>query len=132
MKHRFACFVSAALCGGTAAAGATSAAPPVWPSAQSSVVNPAAAVIFTLVMPVQDEAGLQALLAAQQDPNSSKYHKWLTPDDPNARYGPSQTSVDNVVTALEPQGFALLGAQGRLLKGSGSVALRTRPSAPVC
>src|SRR5271169_473662 len=33
------------------------------------------------------EADLQALLAAQQDPNSTQYHKWLTSDEFSARFG---------------------------------------------
>jgi len=33
------------------------------------------------------EADLQALLTAQQDPTSPLYHQWLTPDEFGARFG---------------------------------------------
>lgn len=53
------------------------------------------------------EADLQALLAAQQDPSSPLYHQWLTPDQFAARFGMAQSDLDKVQSWLEQQGFAV-------------------------
>ncbi len=53
------------------------------------------------------EAGLQALMAAQQDPNSPQYHQWLTPEQFGARFGMAQADLDKVQTWLQQQGFAI-------------------------
>src|SRR5271157_6094655 len=39
------------------------------------------------------EAGLQALLQAQQDPASPSYHKWLTPAQFGEQFGVSQADL---------------------------------------
>lgn len=53
------------------------------------------------------EADLQALLAAQQDPGSPLYHQWLTPDQFAARFGMAQQDIDAVNNWLQQQGFAI-------------------------
>ncbi|HKE23424.1 MAG TPA: protease pro-enzyme activation domain-containing protein [Terracidiphilus sp.] len=53
------------------------------------------------------EAALDALIAAQQNPNSPQYHQWLTPDQFAARFGMAQSDLDTVQTWLEQQGFAI-------------------------
>lgn len=53
------------------------------------------------------EADLQALLAAQQDPASPLYHQWLTPDQFAARFGMAQQDIDAVNNWLQQQGFAI-------------------------
>src|ERR1700723_1495834 len=55
------------------------------------------------------EADLQALLAAQQDPNSTQYHKWLTADEFSARFGVADTDAAKVEFWLQQQGFSLQG-----------------------
>src|SRR4051794_23632990 len=40
------------------------------------------------------QADLEALLKAQQDPSSPQYHKWLTPDQFAARFGMAQSDID--------------------------------------
>jgi subtilase family serine protease len=52
------------------------------------------------------EADLQQLLAAQRDPSSREYHKWLTPEQYAARFGMSQGDLDRVVGWLQSEGFA--------------------------
>jgi subtilase family serine protease len=51
------------------------------------------------------EADLDALLAAQQDPHSPQYHQWLTSDQFAARYGMAQADLDKVSSWLQQQGF---------------------------
>lgn len=53
------------------------------------------------------EADLQALIVAQQDPASPSYHKWLTPDQYAARFGMAQADLDRVQNWLQQQGFAI-------------------------
>jgi len=53
------------------------------------------------------EADLQALLAAQQNPASPLYHQWLTPDTFAARFGMSAADLAKVQSWLEQQGFAI-------------------------
>jgi hypothetical protein len=53
------------------------------------------------------QADLNALLAAQQDPSSPQYHHWLTPDQFATRFGMAQPDIDKVKTWLEQQGFAI-------------------------
>jgi subtilase family serine protease len=51
------------------------------------------------------EADLQALLAAQQDPTSPLYAKWLTPDEFGARFGLADSDIAKVQSWLGQHGF---------------------------
>jgi pseudomonalisin len=69
----------------------------------------------TLTLPLQiwlkprDQAGLNSLLAEQQDPKSSHYHQWLTPQEYTARFGPSQAEFNTLSQWLTNQGFQVTG-----------------------
>ena len=63
--------------------------------------------------PLQD-ADLQALLRAQQDVRSPQYHRWLTPEQFGARFGPPQEDIDRVIAWLRSQGISVAGvSRGR-------------------
>ncbi len=53
------------------------------------------------------QADLNTLLAAQQDPSSPQYHKWLTPEQFGARFGMAQPDIEKVKAWLEQQGFTI-------------------------
>jgi subtilase family serine protease len=53
------------------------------------------------------EAELQGLIAAQQNPSSPLYHQWLTPDQFAARFGMADADLGNVQSWLEQQGFSI-------------------------
>jgi subtilase family serine protease len=53
------------------------------------------------------EASLQALIAAQQNPASPLYHQWLKPDQFAARFGMAQADLDKAQGWLEQQGFSI-------------------------
>lgn len=53
------------------------------------------------------QADLNALLAAQQDPASPQFHKWLTPEAFGARFGVAQSDIDKVQAWLQQQGFSI-------------------------
>jgi subtilase family serine protease len=55
----------------------------------------------------EQEADLQALIAAQQDPASPLYHQWLNPDQFAARFGVANSDLDKVKSWLEQQGFSV-------------------------
>jgi len=47
------------------------------------------------------------LIAAQQDPDSPLYHKWLTPEEFGARFGLADSDIATVQSWLEQQGFTV-------------------------
>ena len=69
-------------------------------------------------------SALDALLAAQQNPASPLYRKWLTPEQFGARFGLSTADLAKTTSWLQSQGLAVTGvARGRgFLTVSGTVA----------
>jgi uncharacterized protein (TIGR03437 family) len=55
-------------------------------------------------------ADLQHLLAAQQDPASPDFHRWLTPEQFADRFGLSNAAIAQVSTWLRARGFQVQGA----------------------
>src|SRR5580704_8105372 len=70
-------------------------------------------IVFTKT-PEQEHA-LQQLLAAQQDPKSPEYHKWLTPAQYGERFGASDATLAAVTNWLKSNGLAV----GQLPPGRG-------------
>ena len=72
----------------------------------------------------RQEADLQALLQAQQNPGSPQYHQWLTPDQFAARFGMADSDLEKVQGWLERQGFAVdsVSRSHNAIHFSGSVA----------
>lgn len=78
------------------------------------------------------QADLEKLLAAQQDPSSPLFHHWLTPDEFGARFGMSQADLAKVQGWLEQQGLTVerVARSRNMIRFSGTVgqvemALRT-------
>ena len=69
------------------------------------------------------QADLEALLAAQQDPSSRQYHQWLTPDQFAARFGVTQSDIDQVESWLQQQGFSIdsVARSRNMIRFSGTV-----------
>ena len=53
------------------------------------------------------QADLDALIAAQQNPASPLYRQWLTPDQFAARFGVADADIDATESWLQTQGFAI-------------------------
>ena len=53
----------------------------------------------------EQEAALEQLLAAQQDPGAAEYHQWLTPEQFGERFGVSAQDLDAVTAWLAGQGL---------------------------
>lgn len=58
--------------------------------------------------PAQEQA-LENLIGELQDPNSPKYHQWLTSDELGATFGPAQQDLSKIVTWLESHGLVING-----------------------
>ena len=55
----------------------------------------------------EQERALQQLLAAQQDPKSPQYHRWLTPAQYGARFGASDDTLAAVTNWLKSNGLSV-------------------------
>lgn len=67
---------------------------------------------------------LDALIAAQNDPHSGLYHHYLTPQEYNASFAPTQASVNAVVAFLRGQGIVVrpVASNRMLIDATGSVS----------
>ena len=75
-----------------------------------SVVGAAPAaqqVHFDVFLPLRHVDKLEALVRAQQDPKSTQYHKWLTPAQFGAKFGPDRATLSRVADALHARGFSV-------------------------
>jgi len=64
-------------------------------------------VILGLKLTPAQQTDLRQFLAAQQDPASPDYHRWLTPDQFAARFGASQADIDQTTSWLRSQGLSV-------------------------
>jgi len=62
-----------------------------------------------IVLPLSDQAGLDAFLKELYDPASPSYRHFLTVQEFTARFGPSQADYDAVVAFAKANGFAVVG-----------------------
>ncbi len=75
-----------------------------------TMVGPAQAtqaVHFDVFLPLRNKDKLLALLKAQQDPASAQYHKWLTPAQFGAKFGPDKATLNRIAAFLQSRGFAV-------------------------
>lgn len=85
---------------------------------------PSAPLEMHLTMALRNRAELTRLLADQQDPASPDYHRWLTPDEFTARFGPTDADLARVARWLKKKGFTVTSADAstREITFTGSVA----------
>ena len=81
-------------------------------------------LLFDIVLPLRDRAGLENFLQEVQSPASPSYHKFLTPQEFTARFGPSQEDWDALVAFAKVSGFEIISGtrEARDLRLSGTVA----------
>ncbi|MBS1873421.1 MAG: hypothetical protein JSU00_09400 [Acidobacteria bacterium] len=79
-------------------------------------------MVLALRPSADQEAELEALLEAQQDPSSPDFRRWLTPEEFGQRFGVSRNDLRQLVDWLSGQGFEVepLPAGGRLIVFSGA------------
>ncbi len=82
------------------------------------------ALLFDIVLPLRDRAGLQNFVQEVQNPISPSYHQFLTPQEVTARFGPSQEDWDALVAFAKASGFDIIGGnrEKRDLALTGTVA----------
>jgi subtilase family serine protease len=92
---------------------------------KAALGSPAAreqAVQFDIYLPVQDRAGVEALIDELHTPGSASYHKWLTPAQYNERFGASETLVNSLKVELAAHGLQVTEVHAHSLHVSGTVA----------
>jgi hypothetical protein len=70
-----------------------------------SADQPLRRILMLLSRSPEQEAALTSLLAAQQDPNSPLFHKWLTPEQYGTLFGPADADVQTITGWLTAHGF---------------------------
>ena len=85
-----------------------------------STAPPSQPVEFDIMLPLTNAAGLDTLVAQQQDPGSPNYHKWLKPASFASRFGPNPQLVQVVSAALQSFGLHVT-AQSRSVHVSGTI-----------
>jgi len=68
---------------------------------------PLAGITLTLARSAAQQADLDQLLLAQQNPASPHFHQWLTPEQFADRFGTSRSDVAQIQGWLQTQGFTL-------------------------
>lgn len=71
----------------------------------------------------EQETALRKLLDDQQDKNSPHYHKWMTPEQFGAQFGPTDADMQVITSWLRTHGFQVGSTKGRtVLEFSGSAS----------
>ncbi|WP_263367035.1 Ig-like domain repeat protein [Edaphobacter bradus] len=81
-------------------------------------------ITFVLSRSPELQAQFEQLLADQQNPNSPRYHQWLTPQQVGEQYGPTQHDLDALREWLVSQGLAVkeVAPSGMFVSVSGSAS----------
>lgn len=69
--------------------------------------DPTSILDITIALRLRNTDQLQQFLQAVQDPASSVYHQFLTPEQFNSMYGPTQAQASAVAAYLNAQGLAV-------------------------
>jgi Pro-kumamolisin, activation domain/Bacterial Ig-like domain (group 3) len=69
--------------------------------------TPTGRMMLVLKRSDEQQTALHQLLDAQQDPNSSSYHKWLTPESFGAQFGVADADIQAVTAYLSAEGFTV-------------------------
>jgi hypothetical protein len=78
---------------------------------------------ITVALTLRHRARLAKLLAAQQDPQSPQFHKWLTPVQFAKRFGRTKAEIGQVSHWLAASGFQITSSSPREITAQGSAAI---------
>jgi subtilase family serine protease len=83
---------------------------PTWanPGNSTGDASAGASVVFSVWLGWRNQAKLDDLLAAQQDPAGSTYHQWLSPQAFRRAFAPDRGEVRTISSWLESQHFQLV------------------------
>jgi subtilase family serine protease len=74
-----------------------------------STLSPTQVLQLDVVLPIRDQAGLDAFLVELYDPTSPVYHQYLTVPEFTAAFGPTQQDYDAVIAYAQAHGLAVVG-----------------------
>lgn len=124
MQHRLPLFWS--LLSSAAAVATLAAATPPEKGATVAATDAETQVGFEVFLPLQNKDELDRLSQAQQTPGAAEYHRWLTPAQFSAKFGPSPASVARVTAALRAQGLQIVETHARSVRVAGSASQVSR------
>ncbi len=75
---------------------------------------------ISVALPLQDTAAAQALLESTYTPGSAQYRHFLSPQQFNAQFGPTDATVAQVTKRFESEGLQVTRATSTVLKVTGS------------
>lgn len=83
--------------------------------------TPLSRMVLVLKTSAARQAELDAIVAAQQDPESPLYHQWISPAEFGARFGAGAADIDQATAWLTGRGFTIdeIPAGNRLIVFSG-------------
>jgi subtilase family serine protease len=76
---------------------------------------------FNVYLPLTHQDVLEQFLREQTDSTSLNYHRWLTPAQFKAQFGPSSSDVAHVKAELEAAGFTVVSERTQSLEVEGPV-----------
>jgi subtilase family serine protease len=77
---------------------------------------------FDIYIPLQNRAALETLEIAQHTPGNALYHKWLTPNEFNARFAPDKATIAAITQELHEKGLQVIETHTHSLRVSGTVS----------
>jgi subtilase family serine protease len=80
-------------------------------------------MLLVLKRSPEQESALRKLMDDQQDKNSPNFHKWMTPEQYGAQFGPTDSDMQTITSWLQSHGFQVGSTKGRtVLEFSGSAS----------
>jgi kumamolisin len=78
-----------------------------------------------LVLPLSNQAGLDAFLQDIYNPASPNFHHYVTPAEFTERFGPTQANYDALVNFVKESGFEVVGGSrdGMELQVKGTISV---------
>ena len=101
-------------------AGTAQAAPAIPKGATVSVTTASTPISFQVYLPLRDKSALEQLVADQQAQGSANYHRYLTPSQFAARFGPAAETIAAAKAALIAEGLTITATHIRSLDVSGT------------
>ena len=83
--------------------------------------DPNSTTHFSVYLPLTNQAALEQLVNDQTNSSSPSYHKWLTPAEFKARFGPRASDVAKVSARLEAAGFTIDAVHTQSIEVTGPV-----------
>ena len=96
--------------------------PRIDPAILKGALDKSSRMTFDVVLAPRNKDQLDTLIEDQQNPASPSYHRWLTGDQFNARFGPNAADYAAVAQWLKRQGFLVveIDQQSRYIRCTGT------------